>query len=145
VWGRGCRGEPSNTRHTLMVAANEQRLLVNGEVAPGRKELTAGDVVTLLTATVKQSHTTAGGTCPASGACEQRPVLPHWHTYTREREGLTMVFISGVYGGVERLSQGAYRQEARVNAEAGDGSLQRVPPDLGGKATIEQHMAERGE
>ena len=39
----GCRDECSgeaggNTRHTLMVAAKEQRLLVNGEVAAGRKE-----------------------------------------------------------------------------------------------------------
>lgn len=68
----GCRDECSgeaggNTRHTLMVAAKEQRLLVNGEVAAGRKELLAGDVVTLLTAIDKehQDHHPPCGSSPA--------------------------------------------------------------------------------
>jgi hypothetical protein len=65
-----------------MVAANEQRLLVNGEVAAGRQELVGGDVVTLLTAIDNQHEppcrSSPAGTRPfiACLGCEHWPCRP---------------------------------------------------------------------
>jgi hypothetical protein len=54
-----------------------------------------------------------------------------------------MVLTAGVYKrrcGVEQLSHGAY-SSSMVNGEAGDGSLERIPPRLVGGACPEEDRA----
>jgi hypothetical protein len=56
---------------------------------------------------------------------EQRPVLPSLpHTHTGEGE-TRWYWTAGVYGGVERLSHGAYSSSLVHGGEGREGSLQR--------------------
>ena len=65
----------------------------------------------------------------------------HCHTHTGEG-GLTMVLTAGVYRGVvKRLSNSAY--SSSVDGNAKEGSLQRLPPRLGGGATPESQRGDR--
>jgi hypothetical protein len=68
----------------------------------------------------------------AAASAQVCTALTATHTHTREG-GLTMVLRAGVYGGLERLSHGAYSYTSVVNGEeTGDGCLERVPLRLGG-------------